>query len=332
MRCGTLRTFCRPKICHRDGFTLVELLVVIAIIGILVALLLPAVQAARESARRLQCQNNLRQFGLGALNHHDINQYFPSGGWGWQWTGDPNRGVGQLQPGAWTFSLLPFCEQQPLWQSASGLQNAPLLAANAATASTPVRIFYCPSRRWGVFACTNGNNINSNSVTSSGKSDYAACVGDGTVSQDAGPSNALGPWYYENQMIFTPAIGSTGVTFQCSQINLRDVKDGSSCTFLYGEKYLNPTDYFTGADLGDNEDCFVGYDNDLMRITNASNPPMRDTRGVANTTSFGSNHPVTFNMVFCDGSVHTLRYEIDLSAYDRLGNCMDGCSVDSTQF
>ena len=105
----------------RRGFTLVELLVVIAIIGILVALFLPAIQAAREAARRSQCVNNLKQVSLGAINHESAFRVFPSTGLGHGWVGDPNYGHGPKQPGGWIYNTLPFIEEQTIHDMGSGV-------------------------------------------------------------------------------------------------------------------------------------------------------------------------------------------------------------------
>ena len=107
---------------RQRGFTLVELLVVITIIANLVALLLPAVQAAREAARRLQCTNNLKQIGIACLNHDALQGHLPTGGWPGGWVGDPDRGFDQRQPGSWLYNILPYMEM-------SGLHNQGARAA-----------------------------------------------------------------------------------------------------------------------------------------------------------------------------------------------------------
>src|SRR5262249_19974442 len=104
-----------------QGFTLVELLVVIAIIGVLVSLLLPAIQAARDAARRTQCTDNVKNIALAGRNHVEAMGHFPTGGWGYRWVGDPDQGYGEDQPGGFLYNILPFIEQRALHDLGTGM-------------------------------------------------------------------------------------------------------------------------------------------------------------------------------------------------------------------
>jgi prepilin-type N-terminal cleavage/methylation domain-containing protein len=128
------------------GFTLVELLVVIAIIGVLTALLLPAVQAARESTRRTQCTNNVRQMAEGFLNHESAHGHFPTGGWGYEYVGEPDAGFGSHQPGSWAYNLLAFFEQPVLRQVGAGIADVEARQEQLKrVVTTPLSIWHCPS-------------------------------------------------------------------------------------------------------------------------------------------------------------------------------------------
>jgi len=137
--------FVRSRLRH--GFTLVELLSVIAIIATLVALLLPAVQAAREAARATACRNHVRQLTTAVLNHESNVRHLPSGGWSDVWLGIADRGSGVGQPGGWTFSILPFMEQSALLETVAGATAEDVAARYQSLMSMPVSLFACPSRR-----------------------------------------------------------------------------------------------------------------------------------------------------------------------------------------
>jgi len=320
------------------AFTLVELLVVITIIGILIALLLPAVQTARESARRTQCSNNLKQLGLGALQHVEKHRYFPTGGWGYCWVGDPDRGFGRRQPGGWIYNILPYIDQEALHQLGKGKAAAAKRADAATVLKTPLAILNCPTRRQTMlYPYTGSQPRNADAVSMTAKNDYAACCGNDAWFELPGPNASDIPaidagtytWTYVNQ---------SGVCFQASEVQPDQIKDGMTLTILIGEKYMNPDWYFTGQDGGDNETMYSGPNVDTIRSTNC-NPsaglnrvPMQDRPGLRRPWEYGSAHSGTCGFVFCDGSVRAISYSIDPATFDSLGSRKDGMAIDEALF
>jgi prepilin-type N-terminal cleavage/methylation domain-containing protein/prepilin-type processing-associated H-X9-DG protein len=282
----------------KRGFTLVELLVVIAIIGILIGMLLPAVQAVREAARRTTCNNHLHQISIAVHNYDSSLGYFPDGGKNW-WSGRSKQSnkpkMAPDQNWGWLYQILPYMEQGNLYYEQS----------DAVIRRTPIPGYFCPTRR-PVTVMNDSRAVN----------DYA---GNGGLIQGGG---GLGNWGDGRN----GAVISRGGVGPKVGFNL--VSDGGSNTILAGEKALHPDHYFVYS-CSDNEGYTSGWDWDTVRWgdrlpvsdrSNFSTPGSCDNR-------FGSAHGVGVNFAFVDGSVHFITQDVDLTVFQNACQRDDGAGT-----
>jgi len=345
----------------RRGFTLVELLVVIAIIAVLIGLLLPAVQAARESSRRTHCANNVKQMATAALAHEQQQGFFPSGGWGYRWVGDADRGFGRNQPGGWLYSCLPFLEQQTVWQlprdgKATEITDSQKVGANT-LARTVLPTVHCPTRRTtrrypkpvnGVAVAYNAAD-NSSSDNTVARADYAVNAGHvKTVSGNTDHVDWPGPlasaiakvdprgdttlWVDTDPAQKAKQVEMTGFAYVGSEVKAASVRDGLSNTYLLGERYVDESKRESGDSGNDNESWVQGTNNDMVR-TGYRQPCKDEVDSVpGNELAFGSSHHAAFAMAFGDGSVRWIEYAIEPTVHASLSHRKDGKVVASSAY
>jgi prepilin-type N-terminal cleavage/methylation domain-containing protein len=318
---------------NRPAFTLIELLVVIAIIAILIALLVPAVQRVREAANNAQCKNQLKQIGLAFHSHHDVLKVFPSGGMDWTINDRTMNGNVSAdyntQAWGWAFQILPYIEQENLWNLPRGFKNDFIIA------ETPIPTYICPSFRGPIIRPY--YQAGDTTTTQRAMMDYTACGG-------------IGDRGYDGAVVPTKSYNSLGLTRKLS-----DITDGLSSTLLVGEKYVVATGAYDaqwirpgndpgGATYGpcnDDQGYVDGWDNDAICFAEGGGNflvPSRDgfrvelPRQIDVKTgdtddcgnNFGSIHEDFMNAVFCDGSVHAISYHIDPTVYGRICSINDG--------
>jgi len=291
----------------RRGFTLVELLVVIAIIGVLVALLLPAVQQAREASRRTQCASHLKQVGLGVANFEDVMKVVPYSRLDTRET--------------WAVLMLPYMEQPgqfALWDMNKSYYNQ----SDAARLPT-LKILVCPTRRKPPQQSRNisghAEDIlqgTSNPHVPGGVADYAANTGtqDGTTD------------YYEggtfSGVLYTIQTAANGpFWYKGKAMRFSMVTDGLSNTIFLGEKHVSV------SELNGEGSIYNGDHGSSFKKAGVGNPIIRDPNKIGNMSRFGSWHPGVCQFVFGDGSVRPIRVTIDLTTLGYLARRDDGQPV-----
>ena len=291
------------------GFTLVELLVVITIIGILIALLLPAVQAAREAARRMQCSNNLKQIGLGLHLYHDTWGQLPAGWRAYNATTGKPDALGQ--PGwGWAASILPFLEQENVVRNLIHFDKSVAAPENLTACALKLSIFRCPTDNGTpTFGWTPdegaGESIEilstANYVGVFGVQDIHSC---GTVTSG-------------QQCI------SDGTFFHNSAVRFADIRDGLSQTFIVGER-TSDLGYSTWVGAPSGDKCAPG-----LILGSASYPPNKSQDDAHN---FSSNHSSGTHFLSGDGSVRLVSQYIEEAAYHALCTRAGGEVVSGAQF
>jgi prepilin-type N-terminal cleavage/methylation domain-containing protein/prepilin-type processing-associated H-X9-DG protein len=303
----------------RPAFTLVELLVVIAIIGMLVALLLPAVQAARESARRTACSNNVRQLPLAALAYHDAHQRFPTGVSGGL-VARPEEGYG------WAVALLPFVEQQPLYnQIKPDWQPAPARRAYTATnkivpgGDAALSLFRCPSSELPPVSSATQVVFADGYATS----DYKACNGGVNLSA----ASIEEQQQYKDRGLYCTlreCVESGNQT-----ISIRQVTDGLTNTIAFGEAAYYPLSepkkwpLWFGGVVEDESALFRTDDANIINCGIYAKSIEAFAMALDDECAFSWHNGGAF-FGFADGSVTFLQETIDFKLYNNLGNKDDG--------